>query len=122
MSSEQQGAGDVPATATPRLPETQIRFAPTFTFGDAEVIASVQYYGERAADRVGTMLPSYAQVNLGANYLLTDELKLSVMANNLTDELGFTSGNFRGVDQSMQYRYNSVIPGRTLTFTAHYSF
>ncbi|MGJ8681780.1 TonB-dependent receptor domain-containing protein [Paraglaciecola sp.] len=122
MTSEQQGAGDVPATATPRLPETQIRIAPTLTLGNAEIIASVQHYGSRAADRVGTSLPAYTQINLGVNYPLNNDINLSLMGNNLTDELGFTSGNFRGVDQAMQYRYNSVIPGRTITFTAHYSF
>lgn len=122
MNSEQQGAGDVPPTATPRLPETQLRFAPTYTLGNAEIFAGIQYYSKRAANREGLTLPSYTQVDLGVNYNLTENFTVSVLANNLTDELGFTSGNFRPIDASSDTRFNSVIPGRTFTLTGHYKF
>lgn len=122
MDSEQEGAGNVSATPVPRLPETQLRFSPTLSLGNVQIFASAQYYGERAADKTGVDLPSYTQIDLGVGYDFTDALSLTFTARNLTNEWGFTSGNFRGVAPSSTVRYNSTIPGRTFAFSANYKF
>jgi outer membrane receptor protein involved in Fe transport len=122
MNSEQEGAGTTEAVPTTRLPETQLRFTPTLSLDNAEIFASVQYYSKRFADRNGLTLPAYTQVNLGVNYNLAEDLTVSLLANNLTNEWGFTSGNFRGPVANSNVRFNSVIPGRTFTLSAHYKF
>ena len=124
MDAERSSAdGSLPIN---RVPETQIRLAPTWYAGDLEVFSSIQYFGERNHDdstaASAVTLPSYTQVDLGVRYGFSDQLAVSLQAKNLTDEFGFTSANFRGIVPGSAVRYNSTIPGRNFTLSASYSF
>jgi len=120
MDSEQEGSSGVSAPV-PRLPETQLRLSPTLYLGNTEIAASIQYFGERA-ERDDVELPSYTQIDLGATYRFSDNLAATLKVDNLTNEFGFTSGNFRGVMRNTDVRYNSTIPGRTVALSVNYNF
>ena len=124
MDAERVSAGG--SLPINRVPETQIRFAPTLNFGNLQVYGGIQYYSDRNHDDSSAAsaveLPSYTQVDLGVNYAVSEQLSLSLQAKNLTDEFAFTSANFRGIDPGSAVRYNSTIPGRNFAFTAKYSF
>lgn len=124
MDAERESAdGSLPIN---RVPETQIRLAPTLYLGNLELFAGIQYYGDRNHDDAtaasAVNLPSYTQIDLGASYDLSEQFSVMLQAKNLSDELGFTSANFRGIDPNSSVRYNSAIPGRNLTLSASYNF
>ncbi|MCY4278202.1 MAG: TonB-dependent receptor [Gammaproteobacteria bacterium] len=122
MNSEQEGAGNQSATPVPRLPETQLRLSPVLHLNKAQIFANAQYYGERWADRGDIKLPSYTQFDLGVSYDVSPAMTLTLLAKNLTDAWGFTSGNFRGPVPGATVRYNSTIPGRSFVVSASYAF
>lgn len=117
------------ATATfpiNRVPETQIRLAPTWYLGDFEVFANIQHYGKRndagsSADSLVT-LPAYTQIDAGLGWQVSDDFSLRLQARNLGNTFGFTSANFRGPVPTRAVRYNSTIPGRNITLSANYRF
>jgi len=120
-------AAGLPTTATPiaRVPETQIRVAPTLDFGRTRVFLSANHYSKRYSDRAVTRdLPAYTTISLGASFDVTDALTVSLLGKNVTDEWGFTSGNFREppVQGPSPVGYNSTIPGATWMVTADYHF
>ena len=109
-----------------RVPETQIRLAPTWYLGDFEFFANIQHYGKRndAGSRADSLvtLPAYTQIDLGLGWQASDDFSLRLQARNLTDTFGFTSANFRGPVPTRAVRYNSTIPGRNITLSANYRF
>ncbi|MCA8890035.1 MAG: TonB-dependent receptor [Parvularculaceae bacterium] len=123
MDAKRSGSGfDGPVD---RLPETQLRFAPSWEIGKVTVFGSAQYYSKRYQDRATTrLLPAYTLFDLGVSYEPIDGLLVTLQANNLLDKMAFTSGNFReGFTQGPNpYGYASVIPGRTGRLTVGYSF
>ncbi len=124
MDAERQSAsGSLPIN---RVPETQIRLAPIWYLGNLELFAGIQYYSDRNHDDTtaasAVSLPSYTQIDLGASYEVSEQLSIMLQAKNLSDELGFTSANFRVIVPDSAVRYNSTIPGRNWTLSANYSF
>ncbi len=124
MDSERKGDG-FSGKPLARLPETQLRFAPTWYLGNAELFATVQYYSKRYADQAITRkLPSYTSFDAGVSYLLKDNIRLTLQGNNLTDELAFTAGNFREplVQGNNPYGYAQAIAGRNFRFSVDVDF
>lgn len=124
MDAERKSAdGSLPIN---RVPETQIRFAPTYQFGNLTTFASLQYYSERNHDDAtaasAVTLPSYTQIDLGVDVQVAENLTVGLRALNVTDELGFTSANFRGIVPTSPVRYASTIPGRSFSISANYRF
>ena len=124
MDAERKSAsGSLPIN---RVPETQIRFSPTYEFGNTTVFASIQYYGERNHDDAtaasAVTLPSYTQIDLGVDINVLENLTIGLRALNVTDEYGFTSANFRGISPTAPVRYTSTIPGRNFSLSANYKF
>ena len=109
-----------------RVPETQIRLAPTWYLGNFELFANIQHYGKRndagGSEASLVTLPAYTQVDLGLGWQLSEGFNLRLQARNLTNTFGFTSANFRGPVPTRAVRYNSTIPGRNITLSANYRF
>ena len=109
-----------------RVPETQIRLAPTWYLGNFELFANIQHYGKRndAGGNEASLvtLPAYTQIDLGLGWQLSEGFNLRLQARNLTNTFGFTSANFRGPVPNRAVRYNSTIPGRNVTLSANYRF
>jgi outer membrane receptor protein involved in Fe transport len=85
--------GDVAVIGnTPRRQARVVyQFAPTYSFGDATVGASVIGSGSSWADDAHTIvMPSYQVVNVFVNYQLTEKAVLSLSANNLFNKLAYT--------------------------------
>lgn len=124
MDAERKSSGG--SLPVNRVPETQLRFTPTYYIGNFEVFSSVQYYGKRNHDdntaASAVTLPAYYQVDLGASFNVNEQLTISLLGKNLTNEFGFTSANFRGIAPSAAARYNSTIPGRSFMLSANYRF
>lgn len=76
-------------------PRRQARYiyqvAPTYSFGDATVGASVIGTGKSWGDDAHTIvLPAYEVVNAFVNYSLTEKATLSLSVNNLFNKIGYT--------------------------------
>ena len=124
MDAERKSAtGSFPIN---RVPETQLRIAPTWYAGDFEFFANIQHYGKRNdADRSAASLitlPAYTQIDMGVGWQLSEAFSLRFQAKNLTNTFGFTSGNFRGKAPAAAVRYNSTIPGRSFILSFNYRF
>lgn len=122
-AKRESAAGTLPIN---RVPETQLRFAPSYSFSNASIFASVQYYSKRNHDdstvASAVTLPAYTQIDLGIDIDVLDDFTIGLRALNVTDELGFTSANFRGIVPSAPVRYSSTIPGRNFSISINYSF
>ncbi len=67
------------------------QIAPTYSFGDATVGASLIGTGKSWGDDAHTIvLPSYQVVNAFVNYRVTEKATLSLSANNLFNKIGYT--------------------------------
>lgn len=77
---------------TPRRQAKYIyQVAPTYTFGDATIGASVIGTGKSWGDDAHTIvLPAYEVVNAFVNYSLTERATLSLSVNNLFNKIGYT--------------------------------
>ena len=77
---------------TPRRQAKYIyQVAPTYTFGDATIGASVIGTGKSWGDDAHTIeLPAYEVVNAFFNYSLTERATLSLSVNNLFNKIGYT--------------------------------
>jgi outer membrane receptor protein involved in Fe transport len=77
---------------TPRRQAKVIyQIAPTYSFGDATIGASLIGTGKSWGDDAHTIvLPSYAVVNAFANYQLTEKATVSLSVNNLFNKIGYT--------------------------------
>ena len=73
------------------------QFAPTYSFGDATVGASIVGTTSSKDDSptgpVSVTLPAYTTVNAFANYQLTPSVMLGLAVNNLFDTLAYTESN-----------------------------
>ncbi|MDO5985776.1 TonB-dependent receptor [Flavivirga amylovorans] len=77
-----------------RIPNTQLRFVPTFNFNKGKAYVSAQYVGNRFADGANSLeFDPYTSFDAGVNYDFTDNLMLSLQATNLTNVLAYTQGN-----------------------------
>jgi outer membrane receptor protein involved in Fe transport len=105
-------------TARPRLKLMNNRF---------QVYLNYEYIAKRFTDEANSeVLPSYFQLDAGADYSVTDHMQLSVHGTNLTNEIGLTEGNPRsGIIQSSQtgniYLARPIF-GRTVRVSATYRF
>ena len=77
---------------TPRRQAKYIyQLAPSYSFGDATIGASVIGTGKSWGDDVHTIvLPAYEVVNAFFNYSLTEKATLSLTVNNLFNKIGYT--------------------------------
>lgn len=81
-----------------RVPENVVRATPGLNLlGDTmRIEAVISHYGQRYAEVANQIsLPAYSQVDLNFRYDATDRLQFNLFVNNLTDELGLSSGNPR---------------------------
>jgi catecholate siderophore receptor len=109
-----------------RTPKRQAKLvyqlAPTYSFGNATVGASIVGTSSAKDDgpasaggSLSITLPAFATVNAFASYQFTDAISLQLAANNLFDKIGYTESNDgRGAARS--------INGRTVKATLKYSF
>lgn len=81
-----------------RTPKTLYTIQPTFILPDGlgDVYANYKYIGDIFADSGnGVSLPAYGVTSVGLNLNLTEQLELSLNAENIFDEIGLTEGNPR---------------------------
>jgi catecholate siderophore receptor len=109
-----------------RTPKRQAKLvyqlAPTYSFGNATVGASIVGTSSAKDDgpasaggALSITLPAFATVNAFASYQFTDAISLQLAANNLFDKIGYTESNDgRGAARSVN--------GRTVKATLKYSF
>lgn len=84
-----------------KTPKRQAKFvyqlAPTYSFGDATVGASIvgttKSKDDSPAGPVSVTLPAYTTVNAFANYQITPTVMLGLAVNNLFDTLAYTESN-----------------------------
>ena len=102
---------------TPRRQAKWIyQVAPTYTFGDATVGASVVGTGKSWGDDAHTIImPSYAIVNAFVNYRVTEKATIALSANNLFNKIGYTEIEGDG------HAARSVT-GRAVKATVSYAF
>ncbi|MCU7372615.1 TonB-dependent receptor [Paucibacter sp. O1-1] len=108
------------AAAVGRQPRRQARFvyqlAPSYSFGDLELGATLIGSGKSYGDDANTIrMKGYTLVNAFVNYQFNEQTLLSVSANNLFDKLAYTE--IEG-DGHAARAFN----GRTLRATLKYSF
>jgi outer membrane receptor protein involved in Fe transport len=81
-----------------RVPENSFRISPGVNLLDhrLRVQSDIGYYGQRYAEVANQIsLPSYWQVDMSARFDVTDKLQLSLIVNNITNEIGLSNGNPR---------------------------
>lgn len=81
-----------------RIPKEFGRLTPAWHFngGRGQLYATYSYYGKRYSNDENTVvLPSYNKLDAGVIYDLSDTLRLQLVGDNLTDEVGLTEGNPR---------------------------
>ncbi len=81
-----------------RTPKTLYTIQPTFILPDGlgDLYANYKYIGDIFADSGnGVSLPAYGVTSVGLNLNLTEQLELSLNAENIFDEIGLTEGNPR---------------------------
>jgi len=102
---------------TPRRQAKWIyQVAPSYTFGDATVGASVVGTGKSWGDDAHTIImPSYAIVNAFVNYRVTEKATVALSANNLFNKIGYTEIEGDG------HAARSVT-GRAVKATVSYAF
>jgi outer membrane receptor protein involved in Fe transport len=111
-----------------RLPNWQVRITPSYDleFDNgmyATVYGTLSAVDDRFSDPENTdalVLEGYEKIDLGIILNLTDEVKMQLAVNNLTDEEGLTEGDPRGTSGLLDNgRY---IIGRTIDFNVSYAF
>lgn len=112
-----------------RTPEVTFTLIPTMALpnGRGEIYVSYRYVGPIYADIANRFeLPDYGIWNLGFTYDLTQQLRLSVSIDNLTNELALTEGNPRsGFDESAGVNdafYARPMVGRNALISVTYDF
>jgi hypothetical protein len=108
-----------------RLPAVQLKATPTLHFGKLQIFGGAQYYSHRYQDAASTrLLPAYTSFDAGAIYDLSDAFRIMLQGTNVTNTLGFTSGNFREpqVMENTTYGYASVIQPRVVTLSLQAKF
>jgi outer membrane receptor protein involved in Fe transport len=81
-----------------RVPENSFRITPGVNLldGRLRVQSDIGYYGQRFSEVANKIsLPSYWQVDMSARFDVTPRWQLSLIVNNLTNELGLSNGNPR---------------------------
>lgn len=111
-----------------RLPNWQVRITPSYDleFDNgmyATLYGTLSAVDDRFSDPENTdalVLEGYEKIDLGFILNLTDEVKMQLAVNNLTDEEGLTEGDPRGTSGLLDNgRY---IIGRTIDFSVSYQF
>jgi iron complex outermembrane receptor protein len=111
-----------------RLPNWQVRITPSYEleFDNgmyATLYGTLSAVDDRFSDPENTdalVLEGYEKIDLGIILNLTDEVKMQLSVNNLTDEEGLTEGDPRGTSGLLDNgRY---IIGRTIDFNVSYAF
>ena len=111
-----------------RIPEEFGRLTPAWHFAGrrGQLYATYSYYGSRFSNDANTIvLPSYNKLDVGVIYDVTDALRLQLVGDNLTDEVGLTEGNPRididapGIGDIFMAR---PLFGRSFWASATYSF
>ncbi|WP_343818171.1 TonB-dependent receptor [Colwellia asteriadis] len=108
-----------------RTPELQLRLMPSYQFDNSEVFMTLAYIGKRYSDIANRFaLPAYTVVDLGISTALTDNIKLALLAKNITNTVGITEGNPRdGIAYSDNANfYTRAIFGRSMVFNIELSF
>jgi len=111
-----------------RTPETLYTIQPVITLpnGRGDVFAQYKYVGDIFADSGnGVSLPGYGVTSLGVNLNVTERLQLSLVGENIFDEIGLTEGNPRqGQRQNISsgFFYGRGIVGPTYTLSATLRF
>jgi outer membrane receptor protein involved in Fe transport len=95
------------------------QLSPSYTIGDFSVGSTIIYTGSSKDDSpagpISVTLPSYTVVNANVSYTFVQNTTLSLSANNLTNEIGYTESNDgRGAARS--------INGRAVKLSLKYSF
>lgn len=99
-----------------RQARTVYQLAPTYTIGDVVLGASLIGTSKAWGDDGNTLtLPGYKVVNAFLNYQVNDHVKLSLNANNLFKQIGYTEVEGDG-------HAARSINGRTIRATLNYSF
>jgi outer membrane receptor protein involved in Fe transport len=115
--------GSSDPTVVGKAPRRQAKviyqLTPSYTIGDFSVGASIISTGSSKDDSpagpISVTLPSYTVVNGFVNYTFAQNTTLSLAANNLTNEIGYTESNDgRGAARS--------INGRAVKLSLKYSF
>lgn len=117
-------SGDNEGNVPRRQPAVMYNLIPTFSFSDHS--AGLSLIGQTdayAQDGNELVLPAYLIVNAFLNYQLSEQLGLSVNANNLTNALGITESEEGSiVDNEVNYVRARPITGRTISLSLGYSF
>ncbi|MET0321824.1 MAG: TonB-dependent receptor [Duganella sp.] len=102
---------------TPRRQAKWIyQVAPTYTFGNATIGASVIGTGKSWGDDAHTItMPAYKVVNAFVNYRVTEQATVAVSANNLFNKIGYTEVESDG-------HAARSISGRAIKATVSYAF
>lgn len=99
-----------------RQARTVYQLTPTYTIGDVVLGASLIGTSKAWGDDGNTLtLPGYKVVNAFLNYQVNDHVKLSLNANNLFNQIGYTEVEGDG-------HAARSINGRTIRATLNYSF
>ena len=110
---------------TPRQPQWQFRFSPSYDFNLYENVSGTVYgaltaVADRFSNNQNTQpLPSYEKVDLGVIIRPTENLSFQLAADNLTDEQGLTEGDPRSFDINTNGRF--ILP-RSIKFSVGYDF
>ena len=111
-----------------RLPNWQVRITPSYDFEfDSGIYGtlygSITSVADRFSDNANTdalILDSFTKVDVGVIINLTDEVRMQLAVNNLTDEEGLTEGDPRGTSGLLDNgRY--ILP-RSIDFNVSYTF
>lgn len=112
-----------------RLPNWQVRITPSYDieFDNgmyATLYGTLSSADDRYSDAANTealVLEGYEKIDLGMTLNLTDEVRMQLSVNNLTDEEGLTEGDPRGAGATTLNNGRYII-GRTIDFNISYQF
>jgi len=111
-----------------RLPNWQVRITPSYDFEldsglYGTLYGTISSAADRFSDNANTdalILESFAKIDVGVIVNLTDEVRMQLAVNNLTDEEGLTEGDPRGTSGLLDNgRY--ILP-RSIDFNVSYLF
>lgn len=125
-------SGDI-GNLPPRVPETMITIRPKYSFVvndnmDGAVHLNIYHAGDRFGDFGNNILiPSYTTIGAGGILNVGENLSFSFIAENLTNEIGFTEGNPRtnllaGGGQRVIVDNGRSVHGRNVRFSVTYRF